>query len=42
MTASEAGELEIALGGGQFVRVRGWVDVAWLGQILGVLAGSRC
>ena len=42
VTASEAGELEIALGGGQFVRVRGWVDVAWLGQILGVLAGSRC
>lgn len=37
-----AGELEIVLGSGRLVRVRGRVDAQWLGQVLVTLAASRC
>jgi hypothetical protein len=37
-----AGEIEIALSTGPRVRVRGRVDVPWLGQVLDLLAGRRC
>ncbi len=37
-----AGEIEIALSTGPRVRVRGRVDVPWLGQVLDLLAGARC
>ena len=37
-----AGEIEIALPNGRLVRVRGRVDVPWLGQVLELLAGRRC
>ena len=37
-----AGEIEIALSTGPRVRVRGRVDVPWLGQVLELLAGRRC
>lgn len=37
--APRAGELEIVLGRGRLVRVRGRVEVEWLRQVLGVLEG---
>jgi hypothetical protein len=36
------GEIEIAMGDGRLVRVRGRVDAPWLGQVLGVLEAARC
>ncbi len=40
--ADGAGELEIVLGGGRLVRVRGRVDAEWLRQVLGALEAPRC
>ena len=37
-----AGELEIALGPGRCVRVRGQVDAAWLGQVLRAVEALGC
>lgn len=37
-----AGELEIVVGRGRLIRVRGRVDVEWLGQVLGALEALRC
>ena len=39
-TPGGAGELEIALGSGRLVRVRGRVDAQWLGQVIVTLEGS--
>ncbi len=36
------GELEIVLEGGRRVRVQGRVDPQWLGQVIAVLASTRC
>jgi len=36
------GEIEIVLGSGPLVRVRGRVDAAWLGQVLRTLAATQC
>jgi len=36
------GEIEIMLSGSRLVRVRGGVDVSWLGQVLELLEGRRC
>ena len=36
------GELEIALGHGRLVRVRGRVDAQWLGAVIAVLEARRC
>jgi len=36
------GELEIVLGPGRLVRVRGRVDAQWLGQVLGAVAAAPC
>jgi len=41
-TPDGAGELEIALGSGRLVRVRGRVDAQWLGQVIVALEASRC
>ena len=41
-TPDGAGELEIALGSGWLVRVRGRVDAQWLGQVIVTLEASRC
>jgi|SRR5437879_683008 len=41
-TPDGAGELEIALGSGRLVRVRGRVDAQWLGQVIVTLEASRC
>lgn len=40
--AAAGGELEIVLGHGRRLRVRGRVDAAWLGQVVTVLDGPRC
>jgi len=41
-TADGAGELEIPLGSGRLVHVRGRVDAQWLGQVIVALEASRC
>jgi hypothetical protein len=38
----EGGELEIVLAHGRQVRVRGRVDVLWLGQVVAALDAPRC
>lgn len=40
--ATGAGELEIVLGHGRLIRVRGRVEVEWLRQVLGALEAPRC
>ncbi len=40
--ATAEGELEIALGHGRRVRVRGRVDPQWLGQVIHALRGTGC
>lgn len=41
-SAGAGGEIEIVLAGGLRVRVRGRVDVPWLGQVLRTLATRGC
>ncbi len=40
--AAAGGELEIVLGHGRRVRVRGRVDVQWLGQVVAAVDVPRC
>ena len=41
-SAAAGGEIEIVLAGGLRVRVRGRVDVPWLGQVIRTLATRGC
>jgi transposase-like protein len=40
--SDEGSELEIVLGHGRRIRVRGRVDVQWLGQVVAALDAPRC
>jgi hypothetical protein len=42
MAGPASGEIEIVLKGGRHVRVRGRVDVPWLGQVIRTLETLGC